>query len=123
LLQSGVREFQLRLDTGGSSQLALVCLADEEIKQRGLADAGLATQYEDLTTTGQNRSQYVIQLLALALPASQADPIAPVGRHARSRTPAPRPWRGARTSGSTVQQSGTDAWVAAMSPVRLLAEL
>ena len=74
LVQAGVGELHLGLDTGGTADPAAGRMVEEELEQRGLADSGLSAQNQGPATARLHGGDEAGQRLALASSPQQARP-------------------------------------------------
>ena len=79
LVQAGVRELQLRLDTRRPANPASLCAVDQELEQGGLADPGLATQDQNLAAARLHRRYQAAQGIAFFSPPPQPRPEPAIG--------------------------------------------
>jgi hypothetical protein len=105
LVQPGVDQLHLRLDTGGMRHPAAGRLLGQVVQQRRPAHPGLPTHHQDPALTGVDRVEELVQQVTFAPPTPQlpgASPLVGGSASARHRhyAAATTPWRNPRCSAS-----------------------
>jgi hypothetical protein len=70
-MEAGERQLHLGLDTGGPSDATAGGPLLQVVQQRGLADPGLAAQYQHLAVTRPHIGHQAVERLAFTAPSSE----------------------------------------------------